>query len=459
MVFASPIFLFAFLPVTLSIYYLTGKRNIVLLAASLLFYAWGEPAYLLLMVLSILVNWGFALWIGKSRSKAILAAAVILNLGMLVVFKYADMLVSLLNNVFPIALPQPHIALPLGISFYTFQVLSYVIDVWRGDIPAERNLLRLGTYISMFPQLIAGPIVRYSEIRERLLGPKEISLSDVGEGARRFCVGLGKKVLLANIVAQSANLAFDLGGELLGAGAAWFGAACYAMQIYFDFSGYSDMAIGLGRMLGFRFPENFNYPYISASVREFWRRWHITLSVWFRDYLYIPLGGNRRGSARTGLNLLIVFLLCGLWHGAGWNFVLWGLYHGLFLVIERIPFLKGKRMKIVGIPLTIVIVLVGWVFFRTGTPAEAWSYLRAMVGFGGSVGISDVTRKTVLLAFAAGVAGCVPWLPRLKQKIKGNPRREQIAEILSVAGAISILVLSVILLAGGTYNPFIYFRF
>ena len=459
MVFASPIFLFAFLPVTLCVYYLFGKRNIVLLAASLIFYAWGEPAYLLLMVLSILVNWLLALWIRKCRRKVLLVAAVVLNLGMLVVFKYADMLVSLLNSILPIALPMPRIALPLGISFYTFQVLSYVIDVWRGEIPAERNLLRLGTYISMFPQLIAGPIVRYSEIRETLSGPKRISLSDVGEGARRFCVGLGKKVLIANIVAQSADLAFDLGGELLGAGAAWFGAACYAMQIYFDFSGYSDMAIGLGRMLGFHFPENFNYPYISGSVREFWRRWHITLSVWFRDYLYIPMGGNRRGSARTILNLLVVFLLCGLWHGAGWNFVLWGLYHGLFLVAERIPVLQRKRAKIIGIPLTLIIVLIGWVFFRTGTLAEAWSYLRAMAGFGGTLGIDSVTRRTVLLTFAAGAAGCVPWLPFLAQKIKGNPRREQIADLLSVAGAVGILILSVILLTGGTYNPFIYFRF
>ena len=459
MVFASPVFLFAFLPLTLGLYYLSGKHNIVLLAASLFFYAWGEPVYLFLMLFSILVNWLLARAIQKRRRKALLVAAVVLNLGMLAVFKYTDFFISCLNGVFRTGLPLRHIALPLGISFYTFQILSYVVDVWRGDVPAENSLLNLGTYISMFPQLIAGPIVRYSDIRQSLSGKKHIPLSQVGEGARRFCLGLGKKVLLANLVSQCANLTFDFGGELLSAGAAWMGAACYALQIYFDFSGYSDMAIGLGKMLGFQFPENFNYPYVSSSVREFWRRWHITLSVWFRDYLYIPLGGNRRGAARTGLNLLIVFLLCGLWHGAGLNFALWGLYHGLFLVLERLPLFQRKRSRFIGVPLTLVVVIVGWVLFRADTPAAAWSYLKAMAGFGGTLGVSGVTRKLTLAAFAVGVVGCVPWLPWLKKRISGSLRLVNLFDLLGVIAAVAVLALSVFLLIGGTYNPFIYFRF
>ena len=459
MVFASPVFLFAFLPLTLGIYYLSGKRNIVLLTASLFFYAWGEPVYLLLMLFSILANWGLALVIEKRRKKTLLVLAVVLNLGMLAVFKYTDLFISCFNGLFRTNLPLRHIALPLGISFYTFQILSYVIDVWRKEVPAEKSLLNLGTYISMFPQLIAGPIVRYSDIRGTLAAKRRIPLSEISESARRFCLGLGKKVLIANLVSQCANLTFDFGGEMLSAGAAWVGAACYALQIYFDFSGYSDMAIGLGKMLGFRFPENFSYPYVSSSVREFWRRWHITLSVWFRDYLYIPLGGNRKGAARTGLNLLIVFLLCGLWHGAGLNFALWGLYHGLFLVLERIPLFRKKRLKVIDVPLTIIIVLSGWVLFRADTPAAAWSYLKAMAGFGGTLGITGVTRKITWAAFAAGVLGCLPWLPWLKGKIHGNARLEDLFDLLGVIAAVAVLVLSAFLLIGGTYNPFIYFRF
>ena len=459
MVFASPVFLFIFLPAVLAAYYLSGKRNIVLLLSSLFFYAWGEPVYLLLMLFSIAVNWFLALKIGRSRRKCFLVSAVVLNLALLAVFKYADMFLSCFNGLFRANLPLGRIALPLGISFYTFQILSYDIDVWRGDIPAEKSLLTLGTYISMFPQLIAGPIVRYSDIRGALAGEKRITLSAAAEGARRFCLGLGKKVIIANVVSQCADLAFDLGGELLGAGAAWAGAACYALQIYYDFSGYSDMAIGLGGMLGFRFPENFRYPYLSGSVREFWRRWHITLSVWFRDYLYIPLGGNRRGAARTMLNLLIVFALCGLWHGADWSFAVWGLYHGLFLALERLPVFRKKLPKAAGIPLTLVIVTAGWVIFRADSLGAAWSYLRAMAGFGGSLAVTDVSGKVIWAAAAAGVLGCFPWLPLLKRKASENARLNRVLEFLSVLSAAAVLALCVLLLVGGTYNPFIYFRF
>ena len=459
MVFASPIFLFAFLPAALAVYYLVRPRNWALLLASLIFYAWGEPVYLALMLFGIGANWLIALGIEKRRRRWLLVLAIALDLGMLAVFKYADMLISAVNWLFRANLPLSHIALPLGISFYTFQILSYVIDVWRGDVKAERSPVVFGTYVSMFPQLIAGPIVRYRDVAERLREDRRMELSEIGLGARRFCLGLGKKVLLANMVSRCADTAFSLGGGALGAGAAWMGAACYALQIYFDFSGYSDMAIGLGRMLGFRFPENFNYPYVSASVREFWRRWHMSLSGWFRDYLYIPLGGSRRGAARTGLNLLIVFALCGLWHGAGWSFLVWGLYHGAFLALERTKLLSRARPKALGIPLTLVIVLVGWVIFRADTLGEAWVYLKAMAGFGGGASIGAVAGPTTCIAAVIAAIGCTPWLGRVKIWREKSPRAAGMLDMAGTALSVLVLALCAALLMGGTYNPFIYFRF
>ena len=458
MVFASPIFLFAFLPLALAVYYLVRPRTAALLLLSLAFYAWGEPIYLLLMLFGIGVNWALGLALGKWHKKGLLALALTLDLGMLAVFKYADLIIGSANWLLRTNLPLARLALPLGISFYTFQMMSYIVDVWRGDAAAEKNPVIFGAYVSMFPQLIAGPIVRYPQVSRTLKEQKPLEVSRLGEGARRFCIGLGKKVLIANLVSECADMAFELGGASLNAGAAWMGAACYALQIYYDFSGYSDMAIGLGTMLGFDFPENFNYPYIASSVREFWRRWHMTLSGWFRDYLYIPLGGSRRGAARTCLNLVIVFALCGLWHGASWSFLVWGLYHGLFLALERLPFLKKKRPKLIGVPLTLLIVTVGWVLFRADTLGAAWEYLKAMAGQGGSVGLGDLAGVRVWLAAAAGVLGAVPWLNVVKKR-RERSRRAWAFDLAGVLAAALILAACCVLLAGGTYNPFIYFRF
>ncbi len=346
MVFSSITFLFFFLPVFLMGYLGVGKkgRNLFLLLASLFFYLWGEQLFVLVMLASIVMNYFFGLLLdrvgiqGSRAGKFLLAAALVANLGMLVFFKYANFAVDNLNLLLSwLNMPLMHlhkVHLPIGISFFTFQAMSYLIDLYRQEYKAQKNPLYLGLYISLFPQLIAGPIVRYSDIAEHIK-KRTVSLHDFACGAERFVFGLGKKILIANPMGLMADHIFAMQAELLSTGTAWLGITCYTLQIYFDFSGYSDMAIGLGRMFGFHFLENFNYPYISRSIREFWRRWHISLSTWFRDYLYIPLGGNRHGNNRTSLNLLIVFLLCGLWHGASWNFILWGLMYGFFLVAER----------------------------------------------------------------------------------------------------------------------------
>src|SRR5215471_8104535 len=344
MVFSSPIFLFLFLPITLAVYFVLPKRarNTWLFAASLVFYGWGEPKFLAVMLASIICNFLLAQWIEKQgnrdRARRVLTLAVAINIGLLAFFKYTDFVVENLNTglvdlgVRPLTVPS--IALPIGISFFTFHALSYVIDVYRGDARALRNPIDMGLYISLFSQLIAGPIIRYHDIAAQLR-ERWVTRSMFARGVSRFITGLGKKVLIANTLAVPVDLIFTIPSDQLTGGLAWLGVICYALQIYFDFSGYSDMAIGLGLMFGFRFLEKFNYPYISQSITEFWRRWHISLSNWFRDYLYIPLGGNRRGRLRGYFNLVIVFLLCGLWHGASWPFVLWGTWHGLFLVAER----------------------------------------------------------------------------------------------------------------------------
>ncbi|MGD8338870.1 MAG: MBOAT family protein, partial [Desulfobacterales bacterium] len=375
MLFSSIIFLFQFLPLCLLLYFLAGKRlrNLLLLIASLVFYAWGESYYVLLMLVSILVNYLCGLMIdryrGRQAARGFLIAAIAFNVLSISVFKYANFLVDNLNTLLsqigagPIELAPIH--LPIGISFFTFQAMSYAVDVYRRDAPVQRNPLNIGLYIALFPQLIAGPIIRYHDIAAQLIR-RRVRLDDLSYGIERFVVGLGKKVLIANQVAIIADQVFSFPYETLTPGVAWLGVLCYTLQIYFDFSGYSDMAIGIGRMFGFHFLENFNYPYISRSIREFWRRWHISLSSWFRDYLYIPLGGNHRGPLRTYLNLLIVFFLCGLWHGASWNFVIWGLLHGLFLVIERLGFEKilNRWWSPLRYLYVMLVVCTGWVFFR-----------------------------------------------------------------------------------------------
>ena len=454
MVFASPVFLFAFMPVVVLLCIIArwaGKaavRNVLLLIFSLLFYAWGEPVYVLLMVGAILVNYFLGRFVREK--KGVFVLAIVLNLGMLAVFKYLDMFISSVNWLARTDMPLANLALPIGISFYTFQMISYLIDVRRGDVPAERNFIDFAAYVSMFPQLIAGPIVRYIDVKNEL-GIAKMDIMTAAAGVRRFCVGLAKKVIIANTAAQVADAAFEMAGSLSFA-AAWLGIIAYAIQIYFDFSGYSDMAIGLGHMLGFDFMENFNYPYISKTVREFWRRWHLSLSTWFRDYLYIPLGGSRNGRLRTFRNLLIVFTLCGMWHGASWSFALWGLWHGLFLCIERIPAIQKLQKALPGWInwiYTIIVVLLGWVLFRADNLGMAVRYVSDMFTMEG-VWVTEIAGLYGWIAIGLGVLFSIK-LPR--------PKMNGFTETVYTIAALALLAVCAVYLAGGTYNPFIYFRF
>jgi len=454
MVFASPVFLFAFMPVVVLLCIIArwaGKaavRNVLLLIFSLLFYAWGEPVYVLLMVGAILVNYFLGRFVREK--KGVFVLAIVLNLGMLAVFKYLDMFISSVNWLARTDMPLANLALPIGISFYTFQMISYLIDVRRGDVSAERNFIDFAAYVSMFPQLIAGPIVRYIDVKNEL-GVAKMDIMTAAAGVRRFCVGLAKKVIIANTAAQVADAAFEMAGSLSFA-AAWLGIIAYAIQIYFDFSGYSDMAIGLGHMLGFDFMENFNYPYISKTVREFWRRWHLSLSTWFRDYLYIPLGGSRNGRLRTFRNLLIVFTLCGMWHGASWSFALWGLWHGLFLCIERIPVIQKLQKALPGWInwiYTIIVVLLGWVLFRADNLDMAVRYVSDMFTMEG-VWVTEIAGLYGWIAIGLGVLFSIK-LPR--------PKMNGFTETVYTIAAFVLLAVCAVYLAGGTYNPFIYFRF
>ena len=480
MVFSSITFLFLFLPVVLIGYLCVGKRgrNLFLLLASLFFYFWGEQLFVYVMLTSISMNYIFGLLLdrngmqGRRFGKILLAAALFSNLCMLVFFKYANFAVDNLNLLFSwIHIPPVHldaVHLPIGISFFTFQAMSYLIDLYRRECKAQKNPLYLGLYISLFPQLIAGPIVRYRDIADQIR-KRIVTLHDFACGAERFIFGLGKKVLIANPMGQMADQIFGMQIHLLSTGSAWLGVICYTLQIYFDFSGYSDMAIGLGRMFGFHFLENFNYPYISRSVREFWRRWHISLSTWFRDYLYIPIGGNRHGSYRTAMNLLVVFLLCGLWHGASWNFILWGLMYGVFLVAERGAW--GKVLTgmhpLVQHCYTLLVVINGWVFFRIEQLSEAGSYFSVMYGFTGAERMHPrIILNCDMLFFCSVTAGILlslPLYPCLRTYV-GERIKENNPAIIPVQaaklGLISIVLLfSLSSISVGAYNPFIYFRF
>jgi len=483
MVFSSILFLFLYLPFTLTLYFLTGKRykNLLLLIASLIFYAWGEGLYLFIMLISILINYSCGLLIdnhrGSNRSRVYLSVAIILNLGILAFFKYANFAVSNLNSFFsvfgigPLFLPPVH--LPIGISFFTFQAISYVIDVYKQKAPVQRNIINLGVYIALFPQLIAGPIVRFSHIAKEIV-VRAASRQDFAEGVRRFLFGLAKKMLIANSMALVADKIFSFPTSELTTSLAWFGAVCYTLQIYFDFSGYSDMAIGLGRMFGFHFLENFNYPYISCSIQDFWRRWHISLSTWFRDYLYIPLGGNRLGPGRTYLNLVIVFFLCGLWHGASWNFVIWGLFHGLFLVAERS--VLGHVLKVLpslfGHLYTLLVVIIAWVIFRSESISSAGGYIAAMFGFASGSGVKYnlamfLTSK-LTLEICLGIILSIPVYPLIKRmevsvlEICSAKLSTTLHAAFNLVGLVLLIVFtyaSIITLAASVYNPFIYFRF
>ncbi|MCY3002174.1 MAG: MBOAT family protein [Planctomycetota bacterium] len=475
MQFSSPTFLFLFLPLALALGLALPRalRNVALFVASLVFYAWGEPWVVRVMLVSILVNWALALWVERDRERSRLAigVALVFNLGLLGFYKYWNFLWDNLAAV-GVSLerfPAEPVQLPIGISFFTFQALSYVIDVRRGEGRAQRNPLDFGLYIALFPQLIAGPIVRYRDVAAQI-AERTLSSEKFASGVRRFAVGLAKKLLIANTCAVAAKDIFGLDPAQLDAGTAWLGALCYTAQIYFDFSGYSDMAIGLGRMLGFEFLENFDYPYIARSVTEFWRRWHLSLSTWFRDYLYIPLGGNRHGRARTYFNLVLVFFLCGLWHGAAWNFVVWGLFHGAFLVLERMAS-GGKRARSswLGWPYAFVVAVVGWVFFNAKSLPHALEFLRAMAGFGTGDGVAvhaglylDALLATTLAVAAVGSTPWVPALARWRERRRAAGAEDGLErglELATVALPLVMLCLSAARLSAGTFNPFIYFRF
>lgn len=464
MVFSSLVFLCIFLPVVfLGHLILPGIRakNAMLLLASLVFYAYGEPVYVLMMIASAFFNylWALGLMRFPKKKKGFLCLAVFMNLALLVVFKYAGFLTESVNALFGAALPVPQIRLPIGISFFTFQAMSYVIDVYRGVNPAQKNFGKVLLYISFFPQLIAGPIVKYHDV-EKEIDSRSQTAESVARGIRRFIAGLSKKVLIANVMALAADTLFGANLSSLGAAAAWVGALSYLFQIYFDFSGYSDMAIGLGWMFGFHFKENFRYPYSSASIREFWRRWHISLSSWFQEYLYIPLGGNRKGKVRTVINKFIVFLCTGIWHGANVTFLFWGIYHGFFLMLEEfLPWLRekgGRGKQLLMHVYTLLVVCIGFVFFRADTMAQGMQWVKSMfTGFSvGGASFSLCMQQLTPLYLVTFGAACLASFP-VCEKWKSRKGYESFSYVCSAVG----LVLCMLSLAGGTYNPFIYFRF
>lgn len=464
MVFSSLVFLCIFLPVVfLGHLLLPGIRakNAMLLLASLLFYAYGEPVYVLLMAGSALMNYLWARGITgvPAKKNLFLTLAVVMNLGLLVVFKYAGFLTEAFNGATGAAVPVPQIRLPIGISFFTFQAMSYVIDVYRGVNPAQKNFGKVLLYISFFPQLIAGPIVKYHDV-EREIECRTQTAEGVAKGIRRFIAGLSKKVLIANVMALAADNLFGADVGALSALAAWVGALSYLFQIYFDFSGYSDMAIGLGWMFGFHFKENFRYPYISGNIREFWRRWHISLSSWFQEYLYIPLGGNRKGKVRTVINKFIVFVCTGIWHGANVTFLFWGVYHGFFLMLEEfIPWIRQKGGKVKGALMhvyTLLVVCIGFVFFRADTMGQGWQWVCAMFtgSSGSAASVSLAVQQLTPLYLLSFGAACIASFP-ICEKLRERKGYEGAAFAASIAG----LALCILSLAGGTYNPFIYFRF
>ena len=461
MLFSSNVFLYFYFPIVLLLYYLTPRkfRNVTLFLVSLVFYGWGEPVYMFLMIATILFNYVFGAWIHTRLqkgmgAKGVLAAGVAGNLLILGFFKYAGFLVDSLKSVLPFmaAVETPQIALPIGISFYVFQSMSYIIDVYRNDAPVQKNPITFGAYVTLFPQLIAGPIVRYSDVAQQLRDRRE-NMTQFASGVRLFIIGLAKKVLLANQMGAMWEALQTQPGTLV----AWVGIAAYALQLYFDFSGYSDMAIGLGRMLGFEFLINFNYPYISKSITEFWRRWHISLSTWFREYVYIPLGGNRKGLPRQIVNLLIVWGLTGFWHGASWNFLLWGLYYGILLIIEKVVLLKWlkKTPSVVNHIYTVFLVLLGWALFYFEDMTALGAFFTRAFSFTATA-VSDLnTILGYLPLFLVAVLASTPLGARCYEKL----RDRKATAYLTIAVAAALTLLCVAALASQSYNPFIYFRF
>jgi len=475
MLFSSTIFLFLFLPITLIVNWSISSirlKNIFLLIASLFFYAWGEGELVFLMLFSILMNYAFGIAIDKAAStnykKIFLSLGIIGNLGILVYYKYAYFLIDNFNTLFSqttIATIQfSEIALPIGISFFTFQSISYIVDVFRNEGKVQKDPLNLALYIALFPQLIAGPIVRYHDVFLQIEN-RTVDSDKIAEGIRRFIIGLAKKVLIANVCGRVADQIFDLSANDLTSSVAWLGIISYSFQIFFDFSGYSDMAIGLGKMFGFDFLENFNFPYISKSIKEFWRRWHISLSTWFRDYLYIPLGGNKKSLLRTYTNLIIVFFLTGLWHGASWNFIFWGLFHGLFLIIERLGLDKilTRLPQFIRHIYTLLVVIIGWVFFRSNDLASSFIYIQKMLGFSQPqytvYQFSIFFEREVIITLIAAILVSIPLNNIIKNKFILSLKDSSAFFYLQHIMLVVIFLFSIMSIASGTHNPFIYFRF
>ncbi|WP_405116156.1 MBOAT family protein [Paenibacillus sp. FSL K6-1217] len=468
MVFSSLIFLFLFLPVTMLIYYLSPMRirNAILLAASLIFYAWGEPVYIFLMIFSTVFDYLNGILIERYRHRKVIAQGVLIlsmtgSLGILGFFKYAGFVFDNINSLFNLHLQAADLPLPVGISFYTFQTMSYIIDVYRRKVPVQKNLISFGAYVTMFPQLVAGPIVKYEDIAGQLANRK-VTLERFGEGAELFIRGLAKKVLLANNIGLLWASSKAVPAAELSVLSAWLGIIAFTFQIYFDFSGYSDMARGLGKMIGFEFMENFNYPYISKSITEFWRRWHISLGSWFREYIYIPLGGNRAGKLKQLRNLAVVWFITGLWHGASWNFILWGLYFGLFVTLEKLILLKQlQRLPVfVSHVYTLMIVIIGWVFFEFEHLPAAMTFIGTMFGtgaggFADNRALYDLSANALLLLILAVCATPFP----SKALIQFRTRFARFGTLAASAIYFVFILASTAYLVNATYNPFLYFRF
>ena len=463
MLFTSISFLYYFLPIVIALYFILPKkaRNVVLFIASLVFYYYGEPKYIYLMIGEILVAYIGALLIDKYKKKSIFITTVAIHIGLLCIFKYTDFMISNVNGIFKTSIPLLRIALPIGISFYTFQILSYVIDVYNGKVKVQKNIIKLATYVSLFPQLVAGPIVRYQTV-EKELDDRVHSFNNFAYGIRRFSIGLAKKVLIANALGELCTKAFALNEKTIIF--FWIFGISYMLQLYFDFSAYSDMAIGLGRIFGFHFPENFNYPYISKSITEFWRRWHISLSTWFKDYVYIPLGGNRNGKYKQIRNILIVWLLTGIWHGANWTFLIWGLLFGIILIIEKLWLNKfmEKLPSFIRRIYVLFIVMILFIIFNSDNMQVALTSIKGLFGMNGEVFINNYTLhylKSYLPVLIIALLGSTPLIKILIDKLRKNKYLNNIINILEPILIVMILFVVTSYLIDNSYNPFLYFRF
>lgn len=466
MVFSSMIFIWIFLPLLLFFYFIVKEKyqNITLLLFSLFFYAWGEPKYILLMIASIVINYIFSIYIDKNsgtKRKTIFIFAILTNIGLLVYFKYFNFILGNINRILGSSITNTPIILPIGISFYTFQIMSYIIDLYKKKVKIQKNILDLALYISFFPQLIAGPIVKYKDINEQIK-KRKVTLENFAYGTKRFIYGLSKKVLLANALALIADTIFDANITEITTLMAWIGSISYTLQIYYDFSGYSDMAIGLGQMFGFTFNENFNLPYLSGSITEFWKRWHISLSSWFKEYIYIPLGGNRKGNTRTYINLWIVFIVTGIWHGAAWTFIIWGLFHGFFIFIERLGLKKLlDKCHVINHIYTLLVVNFGWVLFRVDGFKKGLTIIKRMIiptNINSKIRLYKIIApKNIIIVIFAILFSCI--IQQIFSKIKEKKYVKKILPITEPIIIFALWILCISSLVSNTYNPFIYFRF